>query len=272
MKRIHIVGASPRTGTTLLAEAMRNCFDIDYATPHEDKLFTRAPGQPEVFLSKCPNDIMVVGPSLRLDPHLYVLCMIRDPRDIISSIHRKDPDKYWAGLKFWKLYSKQIPKLIHHKRFILIRYRQLVTNPNHIQDLIIRKIPFLNKIGTFDRYHETANVSNPSVKALGGVRPIRPDSVGNWMNHKSRVAGQLFIHGSISNDLIMYGYEKDNDWLDALKASEPDLNPGHFSEKMTKKDIFYLKAGRYVEALRRYIEYKIRSRIRITHPKKWFRK
>lgn len=109
MKRIHIVGVSPRSGTTLLAEAIDTCFNIDYSTKHEDELFTRAPNNPDVFLSKCLKDIMIVGPSLKTDPNLFVICMIRDPRDIIVSRHSKDPNRYWAGLKFWKLYSKELP-------------------------------------------------------------------------------------------------------------------------------------------------------------------
>jgi hypothetical protein len=35
VKRIHIVGAGPRTGTTLLAESMAACFAIDVFEPHE---------------------------------------------------------------------------------------------------------------------------------------------------------------------------------------------------------------------------------------------
>lgn len=269
MKRIHIVGVSPRTGTTLLAEAIKNCFKIDYATEHEDELYSRAPNNPDIFLSKCPKDIMKIEPSLKIDPHLYILCMLRDPRDIIVSRHRKDPERYWAGLKFWKLYTKQLEHLNNKSRFTLIRYEHFVSNPDEVQDLISRNIPFLKKIVPFSKYHEVAEVSESSNKALGGIRPIKPSSIDKWRTNKQRVVGQLKIHGSISNDLIQYGYENDYKWLDELENVEPDFEPSHFSEHFSWKDIKLLKIGRNIEALRRIFEGLLGRRIRITHPKKW---
>lgn len=270
MKRIHIVGVSPRTGTTLLAEAIKNCFNIEYATKHEDELYTRAPKNPDVFLSKCPKDIMKIKPSLKVDPHLFAICMIRDPRDIIVSKHRKDPHRYWAGLKFWKLYTKQLPSLVDKSRFTLIRYEHFVSKPDKVQDLIAQRIPFLKMKVPFSQYHKVAEVSDSSNEALGGVRPIKPTSVGEWKKNKSRVAGQLKLHGSISNDLFQFGYEKDHRWLKELENIEPNLSPSHFSEYFSFKDKILLKAGRYLEAFRRVIETLIGQRIRITHPKKWF--
>ena len=35
MKRIHIVGSGPRTGTTLMVKLMSTCFKIDHAVDHE---------------------------------------------------------------------------------------------------------------------------------------------------------------------------------------------------------------------------------------------
>ncbi|MGM0545471.1 MAG: sulfotransferase [Bacteroidota bacterium] len=270
MNRIHIVGVSPRTGTTLLAEACKTCFDIDYSSDHEDRLFTRAPGNPEIFLSKAPRDIMVVGPSLKVDPNLFVICMIRDPRDIVSSKHKKDPNRYWAGLKFWKLYTRELPKIDDHPRFMSIRYEDFVTNPDQVQNKISEHIPFLKKQYPFSKYHEVANVSDSSKKAMDGVRPIKPKSVGKWEQHKSRVKGQIQFHGSITSDLEKYGYEENEQWRRALEEVEPDLSPSHFPEHMSVKKRVLLRAGKYVEALKRIVEQMIGYRIRITHPKKWF--
>lgn len=40
--QIHIVGVSPRTGTTLMAEAMATCFGIQYAN-RERRVFSAPP-------------------------------------------------------------------------------------------------------------------------------------------------------------------------------------------------------------------------------------
>lgn len=269
MKRIHVVGVSPRTGTTLMAEAIKTCFTIDSYTSHETSLFSRPRDKSDIFLTKRPGDIMVVGPSLRFDPHLFVICMIRDPRDIISSKHRKDPDRYWASLKYWNLYIREVEKLKEHPRFIPVHYEFFVSNPDKVQAMISDKIPFLEKLHPFNQYHEVADVSDLSEEALRNVRPIKPTSVGKWRKHKSRVAGQLKLHGPITDDLIKYGYEENEQWLSELEGIKPDLNPGHFPEYMTAKEKINRRFGRYLEAFRRFIENIIGYRIRITHPEKW---
>ncbi|HEX7708484.1 MAG TPA: sulfotransferase family protein, partial [Thermoanaerobaculia bacterium] len=76
MKRIHIVGVSPRSGTTLLAELMIACFEVDLHEEHEASLFTEPSRAGDLYLTKQPRDIMVVGPRLRVDPDLWVICMI----------------------------------------------------------------------------------------------------------------------------------------------------------------------------------------------------
>lgn len=270
MKRIHVVGVSPRTGTTLMTEALKTCFSIDYSTDHEDHLYTRAPGQPDIFLSKLPGDLLRVGPSLKVDPNLYVICMIRDPRDIICSKHQKDKDRYWAGLKFWKASIKELDKLSDHRRFVPVKYERFVSEPDKVQDLISEQIPFLKRKASFSEYHKMATVTDKSMEALRSVRPIKPTSVGRWKKHKARVAGQLKKHGSITEDLIKFGYEKDDAWLYELNGVEPDLRPSFYSEFMTFKQRRFLTLGRYLEAARRVIEQLFNYRIKITHPKKWF--
>lgn len=269
MNQIHIVGVSPRTGTTLLAEAMKTCFKIDYCTPHEDRLFSRPPFKTNVFITKRPRDIMIVGPSLKADPDLYVICMIRDPRDIICSRHRKDPERYWAGLKFWNVYSKMVDELKEHPRFIPIKYEYFVSNPDDVQSILSKKIPFLEKKMDFSEFHRAASVSELSKEAMDNVRPIKPTSVGKWKLHKARLAGQLKLHGSISEDLIKFGYEKDEEWLEELEGVEPDVSQSHHDEFFSKPKLMSLKLGKNFEAIRRMAEQTIGKRIRIIHPKKW---
>lgn len=270
MNQIHIVGVSPRSGTTLLAEAMKTCFAIDYCTPHEDRLFTRPPFRTDVFITKRPRDIMIAEPSLKADPNFYVICLIRDPRDIIVSKHQKAPDRYWTGLKFWKVYSKKVKELEKYPRFISIKYEEFVSEPNKIQELLIKKIPFLQKKMDFSDYHLAASVSESSKEALKSVRPIKPTSVGKWKEHKARVVGQIQLHGSISEYLIRFGYEKDDQWMKELEGVEPDLSESYHSEFVSWKDEIGFRAGKYFESTRRKIEQMIGRRIRITHPKKWF--
>jgi len=238
MKRIHIVGAAPRTGTTLLTEAMIACFKIDLYTSHESTIFQHTTRDGTISLTKDPQDITVVGTFLRIMPELYVIYLVRDPRDIITSKHSKDPDRYWWSLSSWKAWTRFGRKLKDHPRFITIRYEDLVGDPDGTQRFLMKRMPFLVKKAPFSRYHEISDPSVDSLKALGGIRPISPARIGRWRNHLPRLAGQLLRHEPITQDLIEFGYETDDAWLSELEGVDPDFRESSWPEYDTKAPFF----------------------------------
>ena len=249
--RVHIVGCGPRTGTTLMTEIAIACFDIDLYTEHEDSIYTRPTQPANIFLTKRPRDILVAGPMLRLLQNLYVIYMLRDPRDTTTSKHRKDPDRYWASLRYWKTYTTYGRKLQNHPRFITVRYEDLVKKPDEVQAYLMQRMPFLQKRAAFSRYHEFAKPSKHSLDALRGMRPVDYTSVGKWRNHLPRIAGQLKLHGekAIAKDLIEYGYETDDSWLNELKDVTPDCSESHWPEYFTPQELKQRMRGKYSRAL-----------------------
>lgn len=249
--RVHIVGCGPRTGTTLMAEMAIACFEIDLYTEHEDPIYTRPTQPANIFLTKRPRDILVAGPMLSLLPNLYVIYMLRDPRDTITSKHRKDPDRYWASLRYWKAYTPYGRKLQNHPRFMTVRYEDLVKKPDEVQAYLMQRMPFLQQRAAFSRYHEFAKPSKQSLDALRGMRPVASTSVGKWRNHLPRVAGQLKLHGekAIAKDLIEYGYESDDSWLNELKDVIPDYSESHWPEYFTPQELKQRMRGKYSRAL-----------------------
>ena len=144
MRRIHIVGVAPRTGTTLMTECMLAGFEIDSFDAHGTGLRAhRRSGN--IYLTKSPQDLRIVGPRLRVDRHFNVIAMLRDPRDVVVSVHRADPRRYLAPLRVWKNCIPTIRRLRAHKRFVLIRYEDLVREPDAIQDMLAERMPFLRK-------------------------------------------------------------------------------------------------------------------------------
>lgn len=244
-KRIHIVSCGPRTGTTLLAEAMRVCFDIDAYEEHESGMFREPPPGARVYLTKHPAEILRVGPRLRTDSDFNVVYLLRDPRDTITSRHGHAPDQYWAGLRYWKEFTPEGRALRDLPRFTTVRYEDFTRNPDQTQQLLLDALPFLNVVAPFSRYHEVAVPSEDSLKALKSVRPIAPSSVGAWREHLPRVAGQIRIHGSISDDLIEYGYEDDSEWETLLEGVEPDLSPSFHREHFSDWRLKNLRQSRY---------------------------
>ena len=249
MKRIHVVGVSPRTGTTLMAEAISTCCNIEAYSRRERRVFSAPPSDANIYLSKAPKDIMTVAPILWAQPALHVVCMVRDPRDVITSMHGKDPDRYWAGLKFWNAYLPYWRKIRDHPRFTTIKYEDFVRDPDATQRRLSTKMPFLERNVPFSKYHEVARPSQYSRDALGSVRPIRPTSVGRWRDHRSRVAGQLDLHGPITEDLVAFGYEDDGSWRQELKGVQPDRGRSHHSEYFSRTDLWIRRSMGYVGAL-----------------------
>ena len=192
MQRIYIVGVSPRTGTTLLAECMTSCFVIDAFAKHESPLYTHR-RDVAVYLTKRPNDIHIVGPRLRIDRNLYVIAMVRDPRDIIVSVHEQHPNVYWAPLRFWKNGIGIVRRLERHKRFLLIRYEDLVREPDAVQESLMVKMPFLKETAGLSARSTLARPpSQKSLEAMRQLRAIGPASVGNWRNHFRESKGADF--------------------------------------------------------------------------------
>ena len=177
MQRIHVVGVSPRSGTTLLAECMITCFEIDAFEKHESPICAHR-RDVAVYLTKKPDDIHVVGPRLRIDRNLHVIALMRDPRDIVVSKHHQDPDVYWAPLRIWKSRIGIVRRLSHQKRFMLIRYEDLVREPDAVQESLTVRMPFLEKKAPFSAFHALATPSRKSLDALGGLRAILPVIVG----------------------------------------------------------------------------------------------
>ncbi len=234
--RIHIVGSGPRTGTTLLAEVMVTCFDIPHYCEHEASLLTRHPGE-GIFLTKKPGEFLSVKWPLRFDKNLYVICLIRDPRDTIVSFHGTEPNNYWASLRFWNFFTKVFNSLVVSNRFIVIKYEDFTSHPDLTQDYLQRLVPGLVSKCKFSEYHLFAKPSGKSLKAMRILRPIEPKGIGNWKHHLPRIKHQTEHHGSISESLINFGYEKDSHWERLLIGIEALSGPTYSGENYSRYKI-----------------------------------
>jgi hypothetical protein len=140
-------------------------------------------------------------------------------------------------------------RLAKHRRFLLIRYEDLVRDPDRIQALLAARMRFLRPTARFSEFHHIASPSAKSLAALGGLRSIDTAGIGRWRRHLPRIAGQLVIHGPITRDLIEFGYEADDRWLHLLDGVEPDLTPSFWPETI-KRPVWKLRRIAYGEAVR----------------------
>ncbi|MEN0001397.1 MAG: sulfotransferase family protein, partial [Pseudomonadota bacterium] len=140
---------------------MATCFDIANVETHE-KTCAQLKWTHGVYLTKRPTELGFVRQRLASDRRFWVMCMVRDPRDIIVSRHDKEPDKFWAPLHFWKTEIADLRRVASHPRFLTIRYEDLVMQPDAVQDRIQARLPFLRKTAKFSEFH---NFAAPSAKS-----------------------------------------------------------------------------------------------------------
>lgn len=258
-RRIHIVGSSPRTGTTLLAELMRNAFAIDAAVDHELSIFKEWPKPCAVHLSKNPGDIVLAASVLAADPRVWILHMVRDPRDVVVSRHDKAPEKYWTHLGLWQLYRRAARRAEGHPRFLTLRYEDLVRTPDRVQEEIAAFLPFLRRRCRFSEVQRFWKPSQDSLVALGGDRPVSTSSIGAWRDHRPRLRAQLERHGSIDRDLVDLGYESDDAWKRMLDGVAADNGQTFLAEPIGLRRRWRLWRRR----TRRYWRWRLRLRRRL---------
>lgn len=221
MFRIHVVGIAPRTGTTLMAQCIQNCFKISASESHEASLFN-CRWVDGVFLTKQPYDLRKVQLRMKLDRRLHVICMVRDPRDVVTSVHSNRQSEYFTELNVWKANNRIISRISHLGNFTAIRYEDLVSDPDAVQAKIQQRMPFLSKTRDFSQWHVGTIVSEKASLALNGVRPISKSEPFRWRKHAGRIHQQISAHGPMSDELIAWDYEKDKLWVNELNRDQAE--------------------------------------------------
>lgn len=219
--RVHIVGC-PRSGTTLMTELMRYAYQFAGAADHEQTLFAPIPADLSPYLSKKPADTIRIGHAFEKDENLHVIALIRDPRAVITSKHWSHPDMYFVGFARWRHYADVIARYQNHPRYLLIRYEDLLHDPDGQQQRVNQHLPFLQQERVFSAYPEgVESLHNHAEKALGGVRPFDTSRINAWQEHLGRIKREQLANADFQQALEQFGYETDDSWLSCLQDVEP---------------------------------------------------
>jgi hypothetical protein len=235
---------------------MVTCFDADKHYDHEIRFNLVSAEDDQILITKRPKDTMYMPAVLDDDPELYVIYVLRDPRDVICSRHGKDKSMYYSNIRLWREMHAYARKMYGHERFLEVRYEDFVRDPDETQRSIAAKFPWLEKKHDFSEYHEHAQVSAKSITAMHSVRPIAPTSVGVWTQHPGRIKGQQMIHGSLTPVLVECGYETGGEWERVLDSVEPELSRSRYPEKV----YFWSRISQHINALRKVAMYRRKRR------------
>ncbi len=251
--RVHVVGCY-RSGTTLMMELLWYAYEFSGRCEHEAPLFRDIPEGQTRYLTKKPPDTIRIERAFLADEQLSVIAMVRDPRAMATSRHAKFPDVYFSGFGRWLEYQEAIERLAEHPRWLVVRYEDLIADPQSVQAAIEARFPFLERQRDFERYPEGADVPDKAGISLGGARKIDPSRVAAWREHLPRIKDQLDKHPAVAQKLIELGYEEDNSWQAALEGVTPhqqkhkDEAP-HFFKALEARFRYWMRTRRYLRSL-----------------------
>jgi len=220
--RIHVVGSSPRSGTTLMFELLTSCFDIEKFGEHEISLFSYPARPGRAFASKRPTDFIHVCRLMRWDPMLHAIYMQRDPRDVVTSRHNKHPDRYWCDFGVWRHNEQLRPRLTGHPRLFECRYEDLATDPDRVQAQLQARFAFLRRLHAFSEFDRVSQSSAAAQRAMNGVRQVSTASIGKWRQNLPRLAEQVERFPDLPQWVEKAGYEPDLSWTALLAGVPPD--------------------------------------------------
>ena len=251
--RVHVVGCY-RSGTTLMMELLWYAYQFSGRCEHEAPLFREVPEGETRYLTKKPPDTIRIERAFLADERLWVIAMVRDPRAMATSRHAKFPDVYFSGFGRWLDYQAAIERLADHPRWLIVRYEDLLAEPQAVQAAIEARIPFLERRRDFERYPEGADVPDKASTSLGGARKIDPSRAAAWREHLPRIKDQLDKHPAVAGKLIELGYEPDDSWQACLAGVTPhrqkhkDEAP-HLFKALEARLRYWVRTRRYLKSL-----------------------
>ena len=221
--RLHITGGY-RCGTTLMRNLMVGFEDTWIY--HEGS----EPENPEVpqnnatiTVTKCGNNPGRMARWLE-DDDVKLIVMLRDLRDMSCSIAVDLPDEKFSDIRPDAMVSLDVcvPKLLNIPgKMLLLRYEDLVSEPNNAQEVIASffdltiRYPFLEahkyfpSVQNAPEQNSLTSSSRPQAEASMRARPIDTKSVGIWKQHECRSSAEEFAQEPIVREFLSIYYPEE---------------------------------------------------------------
>jgi hypothetical protein len=212
-------------------ELISTCFDSGGYCSHELSIFEPIETVADVYFTKQPNDIKQLSHIFHRDEQLHIIYMGRDPRAVITSKHRENPEQYFCNYRVWRECDRASERYLGHPRFLQLRYEDLVGAPDKVQEKIKLQFDFLQQRHLFSEFHKFAQPSADSERAMNGMREVNSESLNKWRQHLPHLAAQYGLHPTLADDLVRLEYESDKSWLGSLDDIEAITYPCRYPER-----------------------------------------
>lgn len=242
-----VVCGFPRSGTSLLYNMISSSLPGYRFEPFEQYCIFRLHKLGN-WATKAPLDVLHIKQIDKLNinkKQLAILIMVRDIRDVISSRHPIYPDEYFIGhdYSWWPQNQKftawrydapgvmaiheAIQEALPRPDVMLLRYEDLVADPDKVQDVIAKKFSVVFD-ARFSEYHKRPQkhayryegkfAPKESSLVMEGKRSSS-ERIARWKRSPeqvSRVRQQFSECNELFGALEAYGYEQSRDWYSEI--------------------------------------------------------
>jgi hypothetical protein len=238
MDRHITIAGHGRAGTTLFYNMLRATLQGFNLPPEEcpsQALIQKAGSH----CTKRPLDIFAVESLPKWNwrrKQLDLIVTIRDPRDMLVSVHSAVPGEYFVGADHtWFIPGDRPPTFtgpgllqVHNQILnivssdlypqgaFVLKYEDLIADPVAIQNELAGKLGLCFE-GSFldvDKSVIPEALSGP----LNGIRPVDSNSVAKWRRpeHRDRIIDQFTRFPDLHALVFRMGYETDTKWLEDM--------------------------------------------------------
>lgn len=244
-KKQLVICGYPRSGTSLLYNMLSATLDgfrfPSFETPALDSLWRH-----DDVVSKMPLDVLAAPQLPAANIHgkqVSLLIVVRDLRDVLTSVHPRIPDRYFIGYQSqWRkgrgidaevdVYPVGIrhihDAIVRAERLpeigrIVVHYERLVAAPDRVQRDLADQLGlrFARPFSEFHRFGQRHAYRYEGDLGTGQTGPHRENSavdtsrVGKWRDskHARRIVEQFTSHPELFALLRHYGYERDDRWF-----------------------------------------------------------
>ena len=202
-------------------ELMWRSYVFSGRAEHEASLLDPPPAGETLYLSKKPPDTTRIERAFLRDDETFLIAMLRDPRAVVASRHESRPDVYFRGFRHWRDCARAIHRLETHPRCLVVRFEDLLTEPDAAQEAIERRYGFLERQARFSDYPAGVETGEGARRSLRGVRRLDRSRIAGWKDHLPRIKAQLDAHPDLASSLVESGYEPDSAWTAQLEEISP---------------------------------------------------
>jgi hypothetical protein len=208
-----LISGFPRAGTTMMLLMMK-CFsecNVKSGGEYHPVLHAKVKSK-GCYVIKQPFGYFEDFPppydyDLLINQYGYrIISMMRDPRDVLVSRHKKDLSKYWVMPMFVFRNCEEYLKHQDNPSVLFVRYEDLVNDPVKEMHRIAEFVGAVYNDG-FVNFYKLRDASSKINISLNGPRPIDTNSISNWKKPGNKEYIESIMTDELKDYIVKLGYE-----------------------------------------------------------------